>query len=299
MKILITESQRKMILTENVLDELTRKISNISESGKEVIETASQQLGTNLKSSIFNSRSKATPEVQSIIDEIINSGKVSGTQVARPGGAAPLKGIAAINYKLDLLRQHAIQNIIINPRSGVRLDDLDSIATGQALKPGPRTVQRVNRNTKLLAGGAAAAMAAPGSEKSSCASAAGSVISAMSAAVSAVITIGVPLESVRVSTGVSAGRSLYSIPAAAIADAGIASPLSVNAETRTLATAATSALDNSPSLPAIASITFSISLVVTSPSAASASPTFSASSSETSPSSSAVSVCFSESLASA
>jgi hypothetical protein len=49
MKILITESQRKMILTENVLDELTRKISNISESGKEVIETASQQLGINLK----------------------------------------------------------------------------------------------------------------------------------------------------------------------------------------------------------------------------------------------------------
>jgi hypothetical protein len=38
-----------MILTENVLDELTRKISNISESGKEVIETASQQLGINLK----------------------------------------------------------------------------------------------------------------------------------------------------------------------------------------------------------------------------------------------------------
>ena len=132
--------------------------------GKEVEFSPEQltELGTNLKSSIFNSRSKATPEVQSIIDEIINSGKVSGTQVARPGGAAPLKGIAAINYKLDLLRQHAIQNKIINPRSGVRLDDLDSIATGQALKPGPRTVQRVNRNTKLLAGGAAAAMAAPG-----------------------------------------------------------------------------------------------------------------------------------------
>jgi hypothetical protein len=132
--------------------------------GKEVEFSPEQltELGTNLKSSIFNSRSKATPEVQSIIDEIINSGKVSGAQVARPGGAAPLKGIAAINYKLDLLRQHAIQNKIINPRSGVRLDDLDSIATGQALKPGPRTVQRVNRNTKLLAGGAAAAMAAPG-----------------------------------------------------------------------------------------------------------------------------------------
>ena len=132
--------------------------------GKEVEFSPEQltELGTNLKSSIFNSRSKATPEVQSIIDEIINSGKVSGTQIARPGGAAPLKGIAAINYKLDLLRQHAIQNKIINPRSGVRLDDLDSIATGQALKPGPRTVQRVNRNTKLLAGGAAAAMAAPG-----------------------------------------------------------------------------------------------------------------------------------------
>jgi len=49
MEILITESQRKMILTENVLDELTIKISDISESGKEVVETASKQIRINLK----------------------------------------------------------------------------------------------------------------------------------------------------------------------------------------------------------------------------------------------------------
>ncbi len=49
MEILITESQRKMIITESVLDELSRKFSEVSESGKEVIETASKQLGINLK----------------------------------------------------------------------------------------------------------------------------------------------------------------------------------------------------------------------------------------------------------
>lgn len=49
MEILITESQRKMIITESVLDELSRKFSEVSESGKEVIEAASKQLGINLK----------------------------------------------------------------------------------------------------------------------------------------------------------------------------------------------------------------------------------------------------------
>lgn len=49
MEILITESQRKMIITESVLDELSRKFFEVSESGKEVIETASKQLGINLK----------------------------------------------------------------------------------------------------------------------------------------------------------------------------------------------------------------------------------------------------------
>lgn len=119
------------------------------------------ELGNGLKTSLFNSRSKATPEVQSIIDEIINSGKVSGSKITLPDGKV-YSGVAAQNHKLDLLRQHALRNKIINPRSGANLGDLDSIATGQALKPGPRSVQRVNRNTKLLAGGAAAAMAAPG-----------------------------------------------------------------------------------------------------------------------------------------
>jgi hypothetical protein len=119
------------------------------------------ELGNGLKTSLFNSRSKATPEAQSVIDEIINSGKVSGSKITLPDGKV-YSGVAAQNYKLDLLRQHAIKNKIINPRSGANLGDLDSIATGQALKPGPRSVQRVNRNTKLLGGGAAAAMAAPG-----------------------------------------------------------------------------------------------------------------------------------------
>ena len=119
------------------------------------------ELGNGLKTSLFNSRSKATPEVQSVIDEIINSGKVSGSKITLPDGKV-YSGVAAQNHKLDLLRQHALRNKIINPRSGANLGDLDSIATGQALKPGPRSVQRVNRNTKLLAGGAAAAMAAPG-----------------------------------------------------------------------------------------------------------------------------------------
>ena len=49
MEILITESQRKMIITESVLDELSRKFFEVSESGKEVIETVSKQLGINLK----------------------------------------------------------------------------------------------------------------------------------------------------------------------------------------------------------------------------------------------------------
>ena len=131
--------------------------------GKEIEFSPEQltELGDGLKSSLFNSRSKATPEVQSVIDEIINSGKVSGAKVTKPDGSS-LSGPPAMNYKLDLLRQHAIQNKIINPRSGARLDDLDAIASGKPLAAGPRTVQRVNRNTKLLAGGAAAGMAAPG-----------------------------------------------------------------------------------------------------------------------------------------
>jgi len=131
--------------------------------GKEIEFSPEQltELGDGLKSSLFNSRSKATPEVQSVIDEIINSGKVSGAKVTKPDGSS-LSGPPAMNYKLDLLRQHAIQNKIINPRSGARLDDLDAIASGKPLAAGPRTVQRVNKNTKLLAGAGAAAMAAPG-----------------------------------------------------------------------------------------------------------------------------------------
>lgn len=120
-----------------------------------------EELSKGLKTSLFNSRSKATPEVQSIIDEIINSGKVSQTKITNLDGKV-ISGPPAAAHRLDLLRQHAIQNKIINPRSGANLGDLDAIASGKALAPGPRNVQRVNRNTKLLAGAGAAAIAAPG-----------------------------------------------------------------------------------------------------------------------------------------
>ena len=113
---------------------------------KEITHTPEQlaELAEKLKLSMFNSRSKATPEVQAIIDEMVNGGTKSTPA------------------KLDKLRQHAIQNKIINPRSGLNLDDFDNVMKGNPLKPGPRSVQRVNRNTKLLAGGLAAGMAAPG-----------------------------------------------------------------------------------------------------------------------------------------
>ena len=112
---------------------------------KEITHTPEQlaELADKLKLSMFNSRSKATPEVQAIMDELI-------------------AGTTLNNAKFDKLRQHAIQNKIINPRSGLNLNDFDDVIRGNALKAGPRTVQRVNKNTKLLAGGAAAAMAAPG-----------------------------------------------------------------------------------------------------------------------------------------
>jgi len=114
---------------------------------KEINHTPEQlaELAEGLKKSMFNSRSKATPEVQAIMDDLIEG---------KPG--------ALTTVKLEKLRQHAIQNKIINPRSELNLEDFDNVMKGKALTEGPRKVQRVNRNTKLLAGGAAAAMAAPG-----------------------------------------------------------------------------------------------------------------------------------------
>ena len=114
---------------------------------KEINHTPEQlaELAEGLKKSMFNSRSKATPEVQAIMDDLIEG---------KPG--------AITNVKLEKLRQHAIQNKIISPRSELNLEDFDNVMKGKALTEGPRKVQRVNRNTKLLAGGAAAAMAAPG-----------------------------------------------------------------------------------------------------------------------------------------
>jgi hypothetical protein len=116
---------------------------------KEITHTPAQltELANGLMLSMFNSRSKATPEVGAIMDDLIN-GVIDGKNITPT--------------KLNLLRQHAIQNKIISPRSELNLDDFDNVIKGKPLAAGPRTVQRVNKNTKLLAGGAAAAAAAPG-----------------------------------------------------------------------------------------------------------------------------------------
>jgi hypothetical protein len=100
------------------------------------------ELANELKKSMINSRSKATPEVLAAMDQLLD-------------------GKAITTAQHNLLRQHAIQNKIINPRSGLNLDDFDDIMNGRPLKEKARQVQRVNKNTKLLAGAGAAAMAAP------------------------------------------------------------------------------------------------------------------------------------------
>jgi hypothetical protein len=101
------------------------------------------ELANGLKKSMINSRSKATPEVQAAMDTLMD-GKAIGTKAH------------------ELLRQHAIQNKIINPRSALDLEDFTDLMNGRPLKLKARNVQRVNKNTKLLGGGAAAAIAAPG-----------------------------------------------------------------------------------------------------------------------------------------
>lgn len=61
-----------------------------------------------------------------------------------------------------LLGEFARKTGIVGRRTDADFGDLADLVRGNPLQVRPRTVQRVNRNTKLLAGGAAAAMAAPG-----------------------------------------------------------------------------------------------------------------------------------------
>lgn len=61
-----------------------------------------------------------------------------------------------------LLGEFARKTGIVGRRTDADFGDLADLVRGNPLQVRPRTVQRVNKNTKLLAGGAAAAMAAPG-----------------------------------------------------------------------------------------------------------------------------------------
>lgn len=61
-----------------------------------------------------------------------------------------------------LLMEHARKTGIVGRRTDADFQDIQDLIDGKPLSARPRTVQRVNKNTKLLAGGAAAAMAAPG-----------------------------------------------------------------------------------------------------------------------------------------
>ena len=61
-----------------------------------------------------------------------------------------------------LLGEFARKTGIVGRRTDADFADLGELVRGMPLQVRPRTVQRVNRNTKLLAGAGAAAMAAPG-----------------------------------------------------------------------------------------------------------------------------------------
>jgi len=61
-----------------------------------------------------------------------------------------------------LIAKYARETGIVGRRTDADFTDILDLVSGKSLQVRPRTVQRVNRNTKLLGGGAAAAMAAPG-----------------------------------------------------------------------------------------------------------------------------------------
>jgi hypothetical protein len=61
-----------------------------------------------------------------------------------------------------LLGEFARKTGIVGKRTDADFADLGELVRGMPLQVRPRTVQRVNRNTKLLAGGAGLAAAAPG-----------------------------------------------------------------------------------------------------------------------------------------
>ena len=61
-----------------------------------------------------------------------------------------------------LLMEHARKTGIVGRRTDADFQDIQDLIDGKPLSARPRTVQRVNKNTKLLGGAGAALMAAPG-----------------------------------------------------------------------------------------------------------------------------------------
>lgn len=62
----------------------------------------------------------------------------------------------------ELIAKYARETGIVGRRTDADFTDILDLVSGRPLKVRPRTVQRVNRNTKLLAGGLGAAAVAPG-----------------------------------------------------------------------------------------------------------------------------------------
>lgn len=114
---------------------------------KEINLDANQvkNLETQLLQQLNSSMDQADAPTQEVIKKIINK---------------DFKNIS--NDETALLGEFARKTGIVGRRTDADFADLGELVRGMPLQVRPRSVQRVNRNTKLLGGGAAAAMAAPG-----------------------------------------------------------------------------------------------------------------------------------------
>jgi hypothetical protein len=70
-------------------------------------------------------------------------------------------GLLSVDEK-KLLMEHARKTGIVGRRTDADFQDIQDLIDGKSLSARPRTVQRVNKNTKLVGGAGAAMMAAPG-----------------------------------------------------------------------------------------------------------------------------------------
>jgi hypothetical protein len=114
---------------------------------KEINLDANQlkDLELNLGMQLFETFDKADAATRAAINKVINK-----------------QNATLLPDEKKLLMEHARKTGIIGRRTNADFQDLQDLIDGKPLSVRPRSVQRVNRNTKLLAGGAAGLMAAPG-----------------------------------------------------------------------------------------------------------------------------------------